>query len=227
MQANHSLHPWDLSVEEAIALQERLRPRVGQGEALALERIRTVAGLDAAYAERPGAAGHGRAAAIVCSFPNLEVIEQTTAEREVTFPYVPGLLSFREGPLLLAALTRLTTRPDVLLFDSQGYAHPRRFGLACHLGLYLDRPSIGCAKTHLIGTYAEPGPNPGDCAPLRDADEVIGMVMRTKSGTKPLFVSVGYRMDLATAVEVVLRCVRGARLPEPIRLADRLARRAG
>jgi deoxyribonuclease V len=215
------LHRWNVSVEEAIALQEQLRPLLQQAASIALDQIRTVAGVDGAYDE----AGRGRAAAVVYSLPDLRDVEQATAVKEVSFPYVPGLLSFREGPVALAALAQLKAQPDVLLFDGQGYAHPRRFGLASHLGLYLGRPSIGCAKTRLIGTYDEPGPNRGDSAPLLDAGETIGMVVRTKEGTRPVFVSVGYRIDLPTAVAVVLRCVRGYRLPEPIRAADRLANR--
>jgi deoxyribonuclease V len=225
IRASQPLHRWDLSVAEALALQERLRPLVGRGEALALDQIRMVAGLDAAYWE-DGGIGRGRAAAVVLSFPDLEVVERATADTEVAFPYVPGLLSFREAPALLAALERLTTRPDVLLCDGQGYAHPRRFGLACHLGLYLGRPSIGCAKTRLIGTHDEPGPDRGDSAALMDGVEEIGAVVRTRARTRPVYVSVGYRIDLPTAVAVVLRCARGYRLPEPIRLADQLAGRA-
>jgi deoxyribonuclease V len=215
------LHRWDVSVEEAIALQGRLRPLAPQAPPVALDQIRTVAGVDGAYDE----AGRGRAAVVVYALPDLEIVEQATAVKEVSFPYVPGLLSFREGPVALAAVEQLRTQPGLLIFDGQGYAHPRRFGLACHLGLYLGRPSIGCAKTRLIGTYEEPGPNQGDCAALRDGEEVIGMVVRTRAGTKPVFVSVGYGIDLPTAVAVVLRCVRGYRLPEPIRAADRLANR--
>lgn len=218
------LHRWDISAKEALALQKQLRPLVGQAGTLALDQIRTVAGLDVSYVGRAGETKQGRAAAVVLSFPDLEVIEQATAVTEVTFPYVPGLLSFREGPALLPVLERLETQPDVLLFDGQGSAHPRRFGLACHLGLYLDRPAIGCAKSRLVGTYEEPGPNWGDSAPLLDHGEVIGMVVRTKVGTRPVFVSVGYRVDLPTAVAVVLACTRGYRLPEPTRLADKLTR---
>ncbi len=226
MPATQPLHRWDLKVKEALELQGQLRSLIGRADTLALDQIRTVAGLDASYVGREGETKQGRAAVVVLSFPDLEVIEQATAVTEVAFPYVPGLLSFRESPVLLAALERLKTQPDVLLFDGQGYAHPRRFGLACHLGLYLDRPAIGCAKSRLVGTYEEPGPNRGDSAPLLDHGEVIGMVVCTKVGTRPVFVSVGYRIDLPTAVAVVLACTRGYRLPEPTRLADKLTRHA-
>ncbi len=211
------MHPWDVSVEEAIAIQERLRSLVQMTNSFALDQVRTVAGIDASYGDV------GQAAVVVFSFPDLEMIAQATARRESVFPYVPGLLSFREGPVVLDALEKLKTQPDLLIFDGQGYAHPRRFGLACHLGVYLDRPSIGCAKTRFIGTYEAPGPNKGDCAPLLDEGETIGMVVRSRPGTNPLFVSVGHKIDLPTAVEVVLRCVRGYRLPETTRAADHLA----
>jgi len=215
------VHNWNISPEEAGAIQERLRPLVQQTNSIALDQIQTVAGIDASYGD--GA----QAAVVVFSFPELALIDQATVIRESVFPYVPGLLSFREGPVVLDALAKLKTAPDVLIFDGQGYAHPRRFGLACHLGVYLDRPSIGCAKTRFIGTYAEPGPEKGDCSPLLDQGETIGMVVRTRPGTNPLFVSIGHKIDLPTAVEVVLRCVRGYRLPETTRAADHLAGKAG
>jgi deoxyribonuclease V len=211
------LHDWNVSPDEAIAIQERLRPLVQQTTSIALDQIRTVAGIDASYHEV------GHAAVVVFSFPDLEIIDQATAIRESVFPYMPGLLSFREGPVVLDALAKLKQQPDLFIFDGQGYAHPRRFGLACHLGLYLDRPSIGCAKTRFIGTFEEPGPNKGDRTPLLDEDETIGMVVRTRANTKPLFISVGHKIDLPTAVEVVLRCVRDYRLPETTRAADHLA----
>lgn len=211
------LHNWDVSVEEAIAIQERLRPLVQQSNSVSLDQVRTVAGIDASYGEV------GQAAIVVFSFPKLEIIDQATATRESVFPYMPGLLSFREGPVVLDAMAKLKQQPDLLIFDGQGYAHPRRFGLACHLGLFLDRPSIGCAKTRFIGTYEQPGPNKGDCSPLLDQGETIGMVVRTRADTNPLFVSVGHKIDLPTAVEAVLRCVRGYRLPETTRAADHLA----
>lgn len=217
-------HRWEVSVQEAIALQERLRSLVRQTNALALDQIHTVAGVDAAYSEREDGKGWAHAAVVVLSFPGLELIEQATAAMKSKFPYVPGLLSFREAPVALGALAKLTTVPDVLIFDGQGYAHPRRFGLASHLGVYLGRPSLGCAKTRYIGTYEDPGPNQGDCSPLLDGAETIGMVVRTRAGTKPVFVSIGHQIDLPTAVQVVLRCARTFRLPEPIHLADQLTR---
>jgi deoxyribonuclease V len=210
-------HPWDVSPAEAVAIQLRLAPLARAGVPVRLEDVRTVAGVDASYREL------GRAAVVVLTFPALEVVERATATVASVFPYVPGLLSFREGPVVLAALGKLTTLPDLLMFDGQGYAHPRRLGLASHIGLLAELPSIGCAKSRLVGRHDEPGPAPGERAPLVAGGETVGMVLRTKPRTRPLFISSGYRMDLETAVAVVLRCLRGYRLPEPTRLADRLA----
>ena len=212
------MHTWDVSPEEAVAIQQRLRAHVRPTNSFTLESLRTVAGVDAAYREG------GRAAVVVLSYPDMRPLEEVVASRETVFPYVPGLLSFREAPAVLDALAKLRTRPDLLIFDGQGYAHPRRLGLAAHLGVYLDMPSIGCAKSRLIGRYDEPGPNPGDRSPLVDRGEVIGAVLRTKPRTNPLFISIGHKIDLDTAVAVVLRCLRGYRLPEPTRLADRLSK---
>ena len=210
------MHEWEVSPEEAVAIQKRLRPLVRRENALALDQIRTIAGVDAAY--KDGA----RAAVVLLSFPALEVLERVTAHRDDVFPYVPGLLSFREAPATLDALAKLNTPPDLLLCDAQGIAHPRRLGLASHLGVYLDRPSIGCAKSRLVGTYDEPGQEIGDRSPLWHRGELVGMVVRTKPRTNPLFVSIGDKVDLETAVAVVLACLRGYRLPEPTRLADKL-----
>ena len=214
-------HRWDVTPDEAVAIQQRLRAEISQAEPtkpITLDQIRTVAGIDVSYREI------GRAAIAVFSFPDLELIEEVTATREVTFPYIPGLLSFREGPVVLAAFERLRTQPDLLIFDGQGYAHPRRLGLARHMGAYLNWPSIGCAKSRLTGRYDEPGPEPGAWSPLMSGREEIGRVVRTKARVKPVFVSVGYRITLPLAVEIVLRCTRGYRLPEPTRIADRLTK---
>jgi len=214
-------HPWDVSVAEAVGIQRRLAPLAARETATVnLDAVRTVAGVDASY---PAHSHAGRAAIVVFTFPELKVIEQAVATRASVFPYVPGLLSFREGPVVVDAMAKLSAPPDLLIFDGQGYAHPRRLGLASHLGLYLDIPSVGCAKSRLIGRFEEPGPNRGDRSPLTDRGETIGMVLRTRPGTKPLFVSPGYRVDLPTAVEAVLRCLRGYRLPETTRAADTLA----
>jgi len=211
------MHEWDVSVEEAVAIQRRLRGLVRTDAEVALDGVRIVAGVDASYKDV------ARAAVVALSFPALEVLETAVAVRDIPFPYVPGLLSFREAPAVLDALAKLRARPDVLIFDGQGLAHPRRLGLASHLGVYLDLPSVGCAKSRLVGRYEEPGPDMGDRAPLVDRGEVVGVALRTKARTNPLFVSVGHKIDLETAVALVLACLRGYRLPEPTRLADRLA----
>lgn len=212
-----ALHNWDVTPEEAIAIQQRLRAMLHDEPPIALDSVRTIAGIDASYTDV------GRAAIVVLTYPDLQLVEQVTAVHESVFPYIPGLLSFREGPVVEDAMRKLTTSPDLLMFDGQGYAHPRRMGLACHMGLYLDRPSVGCAKSRLVGRYADPGPNAGDRSPLIDHGETIGVVLRSKPRTNPLFISPGYKMTLENALEVVLQTLRGYRLPEPTRLADKLA----
>lgn len=165
-----------------------------------------------------------RAAVVVLSFPTLEVVDRAWAELPVTFPYIPGYLSFREGPAVLSAFERLTLWPDLVIFDGQGLAHPRRLGLACHLGLWLDLPSIGCAKSRLFGHGQEPGPQRGDSAALLDGDEVIGAALRSRPGCRPLYVSPGQHMDIPSAIRVVLDCCPRYRLPETTRQAHRLAK---
>ena len=213
------LHRWDLTIPEAMETQRRLAAHVvcsgDPGD------VRTVAGVDIAVLEK-GRSAPARGAVVVLSYPELELLEQAIVEAEVTFPYVPGLLSFRETPVLLEPLSRVR-KPDLLLVDGQGFAHPRRFGLACHLGLLLDVPTIGCAKSRLCGRHAEPGRAAGSQTDLRDGGEVIGAVVRTRDGIKPVYVSVGHRIGLAEAAEWVLRCCRGLRLPEPTRLAHQAA----
>jgi deoxyribonuclease V len=211
------LHRWDVSPEEAVAIQQRLRERVREAPPVALERIHTIAGMDASYKDL------ARAAVVVFSFPELERLDEAVAERESSFPYVPGLLSFREAPAVLDAIAKLRVRPDLLMCDGQGIAHPRRFGIASHLGVYLDLPSIGVAKSRLTGRYDEPGPNPGDRSALTYRGERLGEVLRTKPRSNPLFISIGYKIDLPTAVEIVGMCLRGYRLPEPTRAAHNLA----
>jgi deoxyribonuclease V len=212
------LHDWDLTPKEAIAAQKRLRDRVECRDRLG--ELRRVAGVDVGLARGKKQA---RAAIAVLSWPDLELLEQATAELPVSFPYVPGLLSFREIPVVLEAWQRLGRPPDLVLCDAQGRAHPRRFGLACHLGLITDTPSIGVAKSRLIGTYQEPGPEKGSTAPLLDEGEEVGRVVRTRSRTRPLFVSIGHRVSLPTAVELVLGATTRYRLPETTRWAHRLA----
>ncbi|MBN1866469.1 deoxyribonuclease V [Candidatus Sumerlaeota bacterium] len=210
-----SLHPWNVTPREAILIQNRLRSQViDRGVP---KRIRTVAGADISWGEQ---GRMGFAGVIVFGFPDLEEIERVSVRGPATFPYVPGLLSFREGPLLVQAFERLATEPDVILFDGQGLAHPRRMGIASHMGLILDRPAIGCAKSRLTGEHREPGSKRGNRAALRDKEETIGAVLRTRTDVKPIFVSVGHRVSLDEAIRLALRCGDGFRVPKPTRLAD-------
>lgn len=212
-------HPWNLIPGEAIRLQRQLAERVERVDRLPA-RINTVAGVDVGFE----AAGRvTRAAVVVLSFPDLTPVCQAVARRPTEFPYVPGLLSFRELPAVLEALAKLPELPDVILCDGQGLAHPRRFGIACHLGVLLDRPTVGVGKTRLVGSHAEPGPEKGDWTPLSDRGEVIGAVLRTRPGVKPLYISSGHRVGLETAVGLVLACTGRYRLPETTRGAHRLA----
>ena len=209
-------HRWDLSPRDAIALQRELAQRVilkpPAGD------FYSVAGIDV------GLKGpYVRAAVVILSLPDLEEIEHIVVEQRLAFPYVPGLLSFREAPAILEALSRLQHDPDVLMFDGQGYAHPRRLGLATHVGLILDWPSVGCAKSRLCGTYREPDTERGSFTWLYDGQEKIGAVVRTRRNVKPVFVSPGHRMSFDKAINLVLNCGRGFRLPEPTRRAHRLA----
>ncbi|MBI5814424.1 MAG: deoxyribonuclease V [Nitrospinae bacterium] len=205
-----------LDAKEAVRLQNELRLRVVMNNAF--EKVDTVAGVDVGIKE-----GMATAAVVVISYPALEVIEYAISVRPVEFPYVPGLLAFREIPAIIDAFEKLKHTPDMLMVDGQGYAHPRRFGLACHLGVELDLPSIGCGKTRLIGDYREPARAKGSTEPLMDKREVVGRIVRTKDGVKPLFVSIGHRIDLDTAVKLVIGCVKRRRLPEPISIAHDVA----
>lgn len=210
---------WPTAASEAIVVQKGLRARVRLKDDLG--EIRTVAGVDTAFPEKGTMA---RCAIVVLSFPELHRLGDATSLVPVTFPYVPGLLAFREGPAIEAALAQLPEMPDLLMFDGHGYAHPRRMGIASHLGVLLDWPSIGCAKSVLTGHFDEPGPNPGDRSPLLAKEgELLGYALRTKARTKPVFVSTGHRVSPGKAVEIVMACARGYRLPEPTRLADKLA----
>lgn len=211
-------HPWKLAPAEAIALQKELMRKVERRDRL--PPVRHVAGVDVGFEENGRVT---RAAVAVLSFPGLELVESSIAHRDTDFPYIPGLLSFRELPAVLAALVGLTQAPDVILCDGQGIAHPRRFGIACHLGVLLDMPTIGVAKTRLTGTYREPPSEKGAWTPLLDGEETIGAVLRTRTGVKPVYVSPGHRISLKTAVELTLACTTRYRLPETTRQAHRLA----
>lgn len=205
-----------MTPREAIALQEHLCDRVIRRRTF--RRLQLIAGVDVSVRDEKS-----RSAVVLLTFPGMEVVESATAERPVKFPYVPGLLAFREVPVILDAFRKLTARPDLLLVDGHGYAHPRRFGVACHLGVELDLPSIGCGKSLFVGEHREPGVRRGARTPLRHRGEAIGAVLRSRDGVRPIYVSIGHRIDLATAVRIVLRCCTRYRLPEPIRAADRTA----
>jgi deoxyribonuclease V len=222
------MHPrldydWSLSLDEARQLQESLADRISLVDDVG--EVRTIAGIDLSYPRTSSGVVTGRAAVVVLRLPELDLIEQRLEHRPVTFPRVPDLLSFREAPVALAALSQLRSRPDLLLVNGHGRAHLGRFGLACHLGVLLDLPAIGCAGALATGVAADPGSTPGDRAPIRDGDEVIGTALRTRSGSRPVYVSTGHRISLDTAAAITMRCVRGFRLPEPTRLASRLAGR--
>lgn len=212
--------PWPETVAEARAIQEQLRSAVVcEGD---LGHVTRVAGADVGFEEGGRIT---RAAVAVLTFPELELQAQAVARRETTFPYVPGYLSFREIPSILDAITALAEPPHLVICDGQGYAHPRRFGLACHLGVLLDIPTIGVAKSRLVGSYDEPGPDEGDWTPLVEGEETVGAVLRTRRRVKPVFVSIGHRVNLETAVAMTLRCTTKYRLPETTRWAHRLASR--
>jgi deoxyribonuclease V len=210
---------------EARALQVELRGRLELRDRLG--HIRRVAGADVAFdpAGRGARPPHGRgeaiAAVVLFSYPGWEELECALARRPLEFPYVPGLLSFREIPVILAALEGLRETPDLIFCDGQGYAHPRRFGLASHLGVLLDVPTIGCAKSRLIGQHREPGIRAGAWAPLMDRGERIGAVVRTRSGARPMYISCGHRVSLERAVALTLEACNGPRVPLPTRRADR------
>lgn len=208
-----SFHDWNLQPKQAIEVQERLRNLVQVTPLVSC--VELVAGVDV---------HQDRAAVVVLSYPQLKPVEWAVATKPITFPYIPGLLSFREVPAILEALGQLDHIPDLILCDGQGYAHPRRFGLACHLGVLIDLPTIGVAKSLLVGAHEPLGFAKGSWAPLVDRDEVIGAAVRTRNGVAPVYVSVGHKVDLPSAIEWVLRCCRQYRLPETTRFAHCLAR---
>ena len=215
------LHAWDISPTEAVALQRELAGRLSLESSLPESAVQTVAGVDLSPPDAE--TGYVRGAVVMVAWPSLEVVEVSTAEGVAGFPYVPGLLSFREAPILLEALSRLRVTPDLILVDGQGTAHPRRFGIACHLGLAVDVPIIGCAKSRLVGQHEEPEQDKGAWTPLTHRGEVIGAVVRTRTGVRPIYVSPGNNIDLASSVRWALSCSPRFRVPLPTRLAHRAA----
>jgi deoxyribonuclease V len=215
-----ALHSWRLSPKKAIALQNRLRDRIVDCPLRPWPEF--VAGADISYAKQTNDL---IAAVVVLRLPELETVEETWVFRRSRYPYVPGLLTFREAPAVLAAFKRVRSRWDAAIFDGQGRAHPRGMGLAAHIGLWLDAPTIGCAKSRLIGEAAEPGTEPGDHAPLTFDGRTIGAVLRTRRKVKPLFVSAGHKSSLADSIRLVMGCCAGYRICEPIRRAHALVTR--
>ena len=209
-----NLHGWQLSTSQAMEMQRRLAAEVSKENKVIVPHF--IAGADISAGRAHGMA---TGSVVVLSYPEFKVVEIQSVKGSLDFPYIPGLLSFRELPLTLAACERLSITPDLILVDGQGIAHPRRLGLASHLGLFLDVPTIGCAKSRLCGSHEEPPAEPGNYAEVIDRDETVGAALRTKPGVKPVYVSIGHMIDLETAVDWVMKCCRGYRLPEPTRLA--------
>jgi len=215
-----TLHNWDITSEKAIVLQRTLAKQV---KIRPFEKkIKTVAGIDCGFTKDKK---NIVACIVVLSARAFENLETVYAVKRVQFPYVPGLLSFREAPICITAAEKLKTIPDCIIVDGQGIAHPRRLGLACHLGLFFDIPTIGCAKSRLIGEFKMPAISKGSISPLKDRGEIIGSVVRTRSNVKPVFVSAGHKCRLADAVRIVLECCGRYRLPEPSRLAHQMVTR--
>ncbi len=212
------LHEWDLSPSDAIALQRELSARLVSDRRLCLGGVGAVAGVDVSVK-----AGITRAAIVVMSYPDLTVLETVTAQRETVYPYIPGLLAFREGPAVLDALRQVKLAPDVFLFDGMGQIHPRKMGIAAHMGLWLDRPTVGCGKSHYIGEYEMPALEKGSRSPLMHGGERLGVVMRTRTGVQPIYISVGHLCELESAAALALSCTTKYRLPEPIRAAHKAA----
>jgi deoxyribonuclease V len=210
------LHPWNVAYQEAVSIQNDLKKELILHDGSNIGPVNVIAGADISYSR---GSDLFFAAVVLLSYPDMEPIATAHAVARVSFPYIPGLLSFREGPVLLKAFENLQQAPDLVIFDGQGIAHPRGVGLAAHLGMFLDIPAIGCAKSRLCGEHGEPGPYPGDHEYLLYQGQVIGTVLRTKARVRPVFVSPGHLISLERAREVTLKCCRGYRLPEPTRQA--------
>jgi deoxyribonuclease V len=216
------LHPWDVTPREAVKIQGTLRERLLVGENLLSGPFRFVAGADVSYTR-----GDDRffAAVVILEWPSMRTVEEATHAEKVAFPYVPGLLSFREGPPLLKAFGKVRRLPDIVLFDGQGIAHPRGVGLASHMGLVLNVATVGCAKTRLVGEHRDVGNDAGDYTELFFEGRAVGAVVRTRERVKPIYVSPGHRVGLSQSVEIALSCCRGYRIPEPVRRAHLLVNR--
>jgi len=213
----NNLHSWQLTPAEAVALQQQLRSEI-RIEPLT-RPVETIAGCDISFNKFEETVYAG---IVVLQLDTLDVVAEVGVISSATFPYVPGLLSFREGPALLDAWAKLRIEPDVVMFDGQGIAHPRRIGIASHMGLFIDRPAFGCAKSVLVGKYDEPAPERGNWSPMTHYREVIGAALRTKDKVNPVYVSPGHLIDMETAIDLTLRCNGGYRIPEPTRRAHNL-----
>ena len=211
----HPLHSWDLTLEQATILQRELAGRVDSDQAV--KSCRLIAGADISYNLTSPTL---YAAVLVLRMEDMSLVEVKSTVSEARFPYHSGYLSFREAPALLQAFALVESEPDVIMLDGQGIAHPRRLGLACHIGLWLQRPCLGCAKSRLVGRHADLDLEADSQADLVDTNEVVGRVVRTKKGVRPVYVSPGHLIDLSSAVALVLSSCRGYRLPEPTRQAD-------
>jgi len=213
------LHAWDLIPEQAIALQKELAQRIIREDSFG--EVHTIAGVDMAINEQNGMA---RAAVVLLSFPELEILERHVYEEPIRMEYIPGLLSFRETPCIIGAFAQLKQQPDLVMVDGQGIAHPRRLGIASHLGLWLDLPTIGCAKSILTGSHEALSEEAGSWVPLKYRGETIGAVVRTRTRVNPMIISLGHRISLESSIRYVLLCAKGYRLPEPTRQADKLSK---
>ncbi len=217
MKIDH-LHDWNVTPGQAVAIQQELSKRIIYDRPLDLNSIRLVAGVDVSVKDNIS-----QAAVVVVSFPEMKIVETSLSRQPTPFPYIPGLLSFREGPVLEEAFMKLQHEPDVLMFDGMGRAHPRRIGIASHMGLLLQKPTIGCGKSLLTGHFQEPPNMRGAYVELIDRGEVIGAIVRTRIRVKPMFISVGHLIDLENAIKIVMRCTTKFRLPDPIRMAHNAA----
>jgi deoxyribonuclease V len=216
------LHDWNISPQEAIAIQKRLRTEIISNKPIDLNGVKLVAGVDVSVKNEVS-----QAAVVILTYPDFEIIETVLSHRPTPFPYIPGLLTFREGPVLEEAFQNLQHEPDVFIFDGMGIAHPRRIGIASHIGLWLQKPTIGCGKTLLVGRFGELSQEKGAYSELVDKGEIIGAAVRTRTGTKPVFISPGHLADLPTSIELIMRCTPKYRLPEPIRQAHNAAGQFG
>lgn len=211
-------HPWNLNSQDAKKLQEKLKKRVSLKNGF--KEIETICGVDVAFNET-----HAYAAAVVLSYPNLEVIEEKSSEAVLNYPYIPGLLAFREGPAILSCLDKIENEPNLLILDGQGIAHPRGLGIASHIGVIFGKSTIGCAKSKFIGQYEKPDRKRGGFSFLFNDNKKIGIVLRTRTDVKPVFVSPGHLIDLQTSAKIVLASSTKYRIPEPLRIADKGSRK--